>query len=305
MTKLTIKISEERYQALKETAERERKSFDEIIDDSLELFWIKSEVPLKSLDKPDRQNKASDKINQPDLSLNNKTSIASSTEPQIKFNGWGVHIIRGFIPPVRYYLKSLSEIILPAFKDFERESERQFQEDQDWDDACYSYIIDIRQGVINLHAVGLRHLYEQNFSELVMRLLDNKKREAGYKADEDILTSINEIRFKEFQSWSKLEELKYVCNAVKHAAGKSAIELRKIRPDLFESHSLLFKMCDVRPNWDSSTMPFPVRRPLAGEDIYLTEKDIEEYALAIQDFWNEFIDVLNSYRDVLRNRVNV
>ena len=297
MTKLTIKISEERYQALKETAERERKSFDEIIDDSLELFGIKSEVPLKALDKPDRQNKASDKINQPDLSYNKK-SKASSTEPSIKFNGWGVHIIRGFIPPVRYYLKSLSEIVLPAFEEFKGELGRQFQKGESWVEVEYSDIIDIIQSLINLYAVGLRHLYEQNFSELVMRLLDDKKRKAIYKNDEDFLANINEIRFKEFKSWSKLEELKYVCNAVKHAEGTAAKELWKIRPDLFEPSKLLFKWCDVRPNWDFSKKPFSVRHPLAGEDIYLTEKDIEDYALALQDFWNDFIDVLNNYKGV-------
>ena len=293
MKMLTINISEERYQTLIETAERERKSLDDIIDDSLDLFGIKGEVPLKALDKLDRRNQVNSKSIQPVLSIN-KTSKASSIEP--KFNGWGTHIIRGFIPPVRYYLKSLCEIILAAFKDFEKESERQFNEDQDWDQACYSYIMDIQQGVINLHAVGLRHLYEQNFSELVMRLLEEREREANYQADEKFLAKINEIKFKEFRSWVKLEELKYVCNAVKHAAGRSAIELGKIRPDLFESPQLLYKWCEIRPNSEFSTKPFPVRNPLAGQDIYPTEKDIKDYSLAIEDFWNEFISVLNNYK---------
>ena len=170
--------------------------------------------------------------------------------------------------------------------------------DQDRDDACYSYIIDIRQSVINLHAVGLRHLYEQQFSYLVMRLLDNYKRQADYKKDEKHIIESDEIDINNFRSWKKLEELSYLCNAIKHAQGRGAFELNNVRPDLFEPPSLLIKWRDLRPNWDFLTNPFPVHHPLAGEDIYPTEKDIKDYSLAIEDFWNEFISVLNNYNNL-------
>ncbi|MEI7866604.1 MAG: hypothetical protein WCI11_01835 [Candidatus Methylumidiphilus sp.] len=299
MTKLTIKISEERYQALKETADRERKNFDDIIDDSLELFGIKSEVPLLASDKPDRQNKANNKIIQPDLSTN-KTNKVSSIEPPNKFNGWGADIIKTFILPVRYFYKALSEHILPAFNNLEVEIENKYLTEVTsdiYDDTEYSYMMYMRQSMINLHAVGLRHLYEQQFSYLVMRLLENYERQAVYIKDEKVIIDLGEIDIKYFRSWKKLEELYYLCNAIKHAQGTGAIKLNKARPDLFEPPSLLIKWCDVRPSWDFSTKPFPVHNPLAGEDIYLTEKDVKDYSLAIEDFWNEFISVLNNYNN--------
>ena len=43
------------------------------------------------------------------------------------------------------------------------------------------------------------------------------------------------ISIEEFRSWNDLEELRLVCNAVKHAEGGSAKALEKIRPDLFSN----------------------------------------------------------------------
>jgi len=42
MSRLTITLSDERYLALKETAARQRKSIREIIENSLEMYGIKS-----------------------------------------------------------------------------------------------------------------------------------------------------------------------------------------------------------------------------------------------------------------------
>ncbi len=42
MSRLTITLSDERYLALKEAAARQRKSIREIIENSLELYGIKS-----------------------------------------------------------------------------------------------------------------------------------------------------------------------------------------------------------------------------------------------------------------------
>jgi hypothetical protein len=77
----------------------------------------------------------------------------------------------------------------------------------------------VRQSVINLYAVGLRHLYEQQFSYLVMRLLKDYQRQAYYKKDIKVLVDTNEIDIKSFRSWKKIEELGYVCNACEACRG--------------------------------------------------------------------------------------
>jgi len=49
MPRLTITLSEERYQALKEAAAKRRKNLVALIDESLESYGIKSETKAKAL----------------------------------------------------------------------------------------------------------------------------------------------------------------------------------------------------------------------------------------------------------------
>lgn len=210
-----------------------------------------------------------------------------------KFKGWGSHIIQSFFPPVCYFSKVFSERFLSAFNDLNTEAEltcQHYESEHAWDEALVEYtsVCNVRQSMINLHAVGLRHLFEQQFCWLVSRLLEERQREANYKVDEKVLIDIGEINIESFHSWKKLKELEYVCNAVKHAEGYSAKNLEKVRPDLFKNPILL-----GLPDINFSGKRLLIRQPLAGYDIYLQETDIKQYALAIEDFWNEFIEKLN------------
>ena len=220
---------------------------------------------------------------------------AESKAVKKKFNGWGDSIVRTFIPHVRYFSQALSERILPAFGDIEASAERSYEQytsKRVSDDVEYGHMRDVRQSVVNLYAVGLRHLFEQQFSYLVMRLVDDYERKADYKEDEKVIIDAGEIDIKRFRSWTKLEELEYVCNAVKHAEGKSAKYLEKVRPDLFDDPS-----CLDLTNGEFPKKRLAVREPLSGDNIYLQETDIKAYAAAIEDFWKEFIEILENYRD--------
>jgi len=217
-----------------------------------------------------------------------------------KFNGWGIHIIESFFSPVRYFSKAISERVLPSFDNLDEESNEKYEQlvaygrdsEWAWEESVSEYVwmSDIRQSITNLSAVGLRHLYEQQFCYLVSRLLGEKQREADYKKDEKLLIKLGEINVVDFRSWHKLKELEYVCNAVKHAEGRSSKELEKVRPDLFENPLLL-----ELPVVNFSGKRLPVQQPLAGENIFLQKNDIESYAVAIEDFWSEFIEVLKEY----------
>jgi hypothetical protein len=77
---------------------------------------------------------------------------------------------------------------------------------------------------------------------------------------------------------------------VKHAEGDSSEKLKKLRLDLFEPLSAVLEL----PNDINERLlkASKVRHPLAGENIYLQKSDIEDYAVAIEDFWNEFLEKL-------------
>jgi len=58
MPRLTITLSDERYQALKETATKRRKSLVSVIDESLEFYGIKSGQTAEELVAKARQRSA-------------------------------------------------------------------------------------------------------------------------------------------------------------------------------------------------------------------------------------------------------
>lgn len=209
-------------------------------------------------------------------------------QEKININQFNQFLIGSFIPPVNYLSKVLSEKILPAF-DKEVEADHYDSYEDELDEYCRMewLRLDARQSAINLHAVALRHLYEQQVSQLVMQsLCNNYYREANYKCDEQILIGVDELNIGNFRSWKKIKELEYVCNTVKHAEGYSAKKLERFRPDLFKP--------PFQDDGFSEGKRLPVRQPLNGDGVFLQEKDIQEYALAIEDFWNEFIEKLDA-----------
>ena len=72
-------------------------------------------------------------------------------------------------------------------------------------------------------------------------------------------------------AWSKIDELRLAANAVKHAEGSAAQRLRQVRPELFQ-HPLVRHLMP-----DMSTSVLPVRTPLAGDNLYMTEDLFDEY----------------------------
>ena len=72
-----------------------------------------------------------------------------------------------------------------------------------------------------------------------------------------------------------------VANVTKHAEGNSADQLRKLRPDLF-TYPTFRKL----PPWGVMV----VRRPIAGEGIFVTEDEFKSFASAVRDFWLWLLD---------------
>jgi len=157
----------------------------------------------------------------------------------------------------------------------------------------YVTLCAIRQTIINLGVAALYHILEQ-------QLLLFHRKHLLYPAEENEIAkiSLNVLRkrlqnegidIESLQSWPKVTELKLIANSVKHAEGKSAEKVRKLRPDLFTHPDLRALQWTQRPSASR------VYSPLAGQDIYLTDNDLETYRSAIIAFWKEFSGVIQDH----------
>jgi hypothetical protein len=122
---------------------------------------------------------------------------------------------------------------------------------------------DTKQGLINLLSVALFHLHEQHLAEFKRRMRSEKKKVPP-------LTGV--IGEKE------ISELELIANAVKHAEGSAAQQLRERRPDLFINP--LVRETGMRvhdlPN---------LQNPLGGAGLFVQQRDLISYADALKEFW--------------------
>ena len=102
--------------------------------------------------------------------------------------------------------------------------------------ADYETMFGVRQGVLNVLAVGLYHLFEQ-------QQLFFLRRELLSRAEETVPALLKEAEFKKrlaecgvecrsFSCADKLHELRTAANAIKHGTGPAGDELAKLRPGL-------------------------------------------------------------------------
>lgn len=155
----------------------------------------------------------------------------------------------------------------------------------------YEAMSDIRQSLLNTYAATLYHAWEQ-------QLLAFHRREVLHPAEENDNALLNLKVFKErlnaagiditkLPTWNQINELRLLANAVKHADGSSADELKQLRPALFE-----------HPSTTEFGLPQfqGVRRvytPLSGDDIFVTLDALKSYCSALVQFWSELANVLS------------
>jgi len=152
-----------------------------------------------------------------------------------------------------------------------------------------------------LYILGLFHLFEQHLADLPLRVYDNYNYESAIDLAEVVAWLKDEIsvNVKTFRSWKTIAELKLVANTVKHAEGGAARKLRRVRPDLF----ILPKFRSESKHKKKARMPGRIRRPLLGEDIYITPDEFELYAQATIDFWNELSNAVEHDSTVRQRHV--
>lgn len=225
---------------------------------------------------------------------------------------WSNYFKQVFCKQITTFTDSIASRVLPTFDQIESEAEAAaekewerlgslYSEDSDMGDDAeraqeagidyYQSLEAVRQSLVNISATALYHMFEQQI------LLFHRK-QVLYPEEENNIKLINMEEFEKrlntfgiyvekLSTWPKVEELKLVANAVKHAKGPSAHKLHSLRPDLF-SHPSILK--DLLFDWVNSKPD--VYMPLAGKDIYLTIDDLRAYSEALVSFWSEFANVI-------------
>lgn len=144
--------------------------------------------------------------------------------------------------------------------------------------AFYETMSALRQATLNLFAAGLFHLVEQQLADLC--------RDGAFTVEPPSNTNLSVVAdwykkhfgldLHSMDAWPAIEELRLVANAIKHAEGSSAKQLREIRPELFRNPILEeFSPLGI----DVSE---PVHSPLSGDDFFITDKVFQEYSGAAE-----------------------
>ena len=159
----------------------------------------------------------------------------------------------------------------------------------------YETMSGVRQVVLNVLAVGLHHLFEQQLSFLWQKLVKGKAGSFQAVELEKRLAACG-VECRKFACTGKLYELRMAANAIKHGAGGSANKLARLRPDLFENPTLSHfgwtkgAATKSRPAAALDSSPFS---PLAGIDLYVSERDLSEWCDAVMAYWEELSAVLD------------
>jgi len=238
---------------------------------------------------------------------------------------WSSRFERLFCKPVALFVEVVERRLLPSFDNIEEEAEAvakeaweslmsypgdpdecdpgAFAEQAQQEGVDYYCSLDaLRQAVLNQGAVTLRHMFEQQLlffywkqilkpgaEQALKRLVQEEPNKAAKFLDPRFIKSYLDeggINIEALSSWNAVDELRLVANAIKHGEGKSAVELRKNRPDMFMSPSM-------RKSGDSFLgIPSCIYSPAAGEDLYVELEDLKVYAAAVQQFWREFGEVI-------------
>ena len=140
----------------------------------------------------------------------------------------------------------------------------------------YQLMHGLRQGMINLVAVALYHLFEQQLKDAF-----------GVKHDKEIKELLSDLVDKGLCSVAvdiKIKELREVANTVKHGKGRAYDQLYELCPDMFVN-PLLRKFGDSDPGSDP---PYDLQ-PLIGEGLYVRLKHLREYRDSLKEFWMDLV----------------
>jgi hypothetical protein len=228
---------------------------------------------------------------------------------------WAWHFRHAFIVALRAFRRGVSEKVVPAFDNLAQEADDlanaeyerlgsipayddsfDMSDVADWANNAaidyYQTMRDVRQGVVNVLAIGLHHLLEQQRNFFVEReplppgqqRLNFDKRLSAYGIDSSV-----------FSCASTLRELRAAANALKHASTAANKALLDLRPDLFANPALKRLNTDKEHLLSTARAlaPWADRSPMAGDHIYVQESDLAAWCDAAIEYWETIAETLN------------
>jgi len=200
------------------------------------------------------------------------------------------------------YIKIYFEKLLPVFKDIDSEADKRANDfydnfmSQPAHDASidpssiaeealeigiehYSYL---ELGKYNLTATWLATLYQlwEQQSRLFLFREMSRVCKIQFKTFCTNLSEIKEkfkfhnIDIESFSCWPQINELRLLCNIIKHGDGCSAEKLRKVKPALFKKE-------------DTTDYMEVYKTTLLEETLNIDEKTLQNYSKVLLSFWDE------------------
>jgi len=152
----------------------------------------------------------------------------------------------------------------------------------------FDIVLDLRQGLQNMFALTLYHLFEQQVRAFHVRVLHHKPLKFG----PDVLKAWDKTLpdpVLTTEQLSGLDELRLLANAVKHGDGASAQELYTAAPHLF--------LADYEQDaLDDPTVIVhkpDIGTPLFGQDLFVRLDDIHRYRQLLNGVWSAYLEALH------------
>lgn len=187
----------------------------------------------------------------------------------------------------QYYERMCSQ---PAGEDCDGDLSSFAEEAQYVGLSWYETMRSLRQSMLNLLAAGLFHLVEQQLSvtsrDAGFRSIDPPKDTALAIVVKWYETHLR-IDLRTLPSWAMIDELRLLAHTVKHAEGRSSRELKGIRPDLFRDPLFATLAAYEKPEIDEYYDNKATLAPLAGEDLFVTEALLKQYAEGAESLFNQ------------------
>ena len=237
---------------------------------------------------------------------------------------WEQHFGRVYVNAIESYQAAALERILPVFSRIAEEADAAAHDEfarlgarpadpneqadmadlaekaERYGQVLYETMKNVRQGVRNLLAVGLHHLFEQQQAHFFRQALALDANDSFKSSKLDKRLGDHGIDTKDFGCHGKVYELRVAANAIKHGAGWSAQELARLRPNLFEDPILAAHLASLGlPTTDTETAQeraATLVEPLVGADLYVTENDLKGWCGVAKEYWLALATSLDSLK---------
>lgn len=206
---------------------------------------------------------------------------------------WKDYFKNVFIPQIDIYQRCLIGKIIPSFQSIEQEAEKIEKDEferlgnapafdcngdmsniaekaQDKGIEYYVLMNDMKNDLIGLFCVALYHLFEQHIfmfykKEILSPSKENNRKNMNW---DELLKRFRSkgIRPELINAYSDIDTLRLISNTIKHGEGRSAAELKKLKPNYFR---------------------YGKAELTTGKDLEIPLKDFIYYVEKSKDFWKE------------------